>query len=110
MDWKSLVLYFVLGGAVVTGITYFGSRGQGFLAALVAFVPSTTLLTLVTVYYSGGKAAALDYFRNMLYLIPAWALYSGVVVYFLPRLGLPRTIVASLAVFGVATLITKRLI
>ena len=37
MDAKLLTLYFVLGGTIVTLISYFGTQGRGMLAAFRFF-------------------------------------------------------------------------
>jgi len=36
------LLYFIVGGLVVSLTTYYGSKGQGFTAALISMFPSLT--------------------------------------------------------------------
>ena len=58
MSLKLLLLYFVVGGLIVSGITYLGSLGKSQWAAFLAFLPSISVITLISIYYSGGSATA----------------------------------------------------
>jgi uncharacterized membrane protein (GlpM family) len=109
VDPKLLALYFVIGGLVVSLVTYFGSQGESQLAVFIAFLPATTLITLITIYLGGGTGAAVSYARSMLILLPAWVLYVLGVIFLLPRLGLAVSMVVSVAVYVAAALLTMRL-
>ena len=109
MDPKLLALYFVIGGLVVSLVTYFGSQGKSELAVFIAFLPGTTLITLITIYLSGGTGAAVSYAKSMLILLPAWVLYVLGVIFLLPRLGLVVSMLVSVAVYVAAALLTMRL-
>jgi hypothetical protein len=62
MDLKLVPLYFLVGGTVVTLVTYVGSQAnKGPLAAFIAFFPALTVITLCTVYWRGGSESALSY-------------------------------------------------
>jgi len=109
VDPKLLALYFVIGGLVVSLVTYFGSQGKSELAVFIAFLPGTTLITLITIYLSGGTGAAVSYAKSMLILLPAWVLYVLGVIFLLPRLGLVVSMLVSVAVYVAAALLTMRL-
>lgn len=109
VDPKLLVLYFVIGGLVVSIVTYFGSKGKSELAVFIAFLPATTLITLITIYLSGGTGAAVSYAKSMLILLPAWVLYVVGVIFLLPRLGLALSLVVSVAVYLGAAFLTMKL-
>ena len=109
MDPKLLALYFVLGGLVVSLVTYFGSQGKSELAVFIAFLPGTTLITLITIYLGGGTGAAVSYAKSMLILLPAWVFYVLGVIFLLPRLGLAVSMLVSVAVYVVAAILTMRL-
>ena len=109
MDPKLLVAYFVIGGLVVSVVTYFGSQGKSELAVFIAFLPSTTLITLCTIYLAGGTGAAVSYAKSMLVLLPAWVLYVVGVIFLLPRLGLVVSLLVSVAAYLAAAFITMRL-
>lgn len=110
MDIRSLAVYFVLGGTIVALVTYFGSQGKGLLAAFIAFFPSITIVTLLSVYLSSGVSATVSYFKGMLLLIPAWLLYAGAIVFLLPRWGLVPSLLVGIAIYVAAALITMRLV
>jgi uncharacterized membrane protein (GlpM family) len=109
VDPKLLALYFVIGGLVVSVVTYFGSQGKSELAVFIAFLPSTTLITLCTIYLAGGTGAAVSYAKSMLILLPAWVLYVVGIIFLLPRLGLVVALLVSVAAYLVAAFVTMRL-
>jgi uncharacterized membrane protein (GlpM family) len=109
VDPKLLALYFVIGGLVVSVVTYFGSQGKSELAVFIAFLPGTTLITLITIYLGGGTGAAVSYAKSMLILLPAWVLYVVGVIFLLPRLGLALSLVVSVVAYLGAAFLTMKL-
>jgi hypothetical protein len=110
MSVKLLALYFVVGGVIVAAVTYFGSQGKGLLAAFVAFFPSVTVVTLVSIYLASGVSATVSYFRGMLLLLPAWALYATAMLFMLPRWGLVPSVVAGVCLYIAAAWVTMRIV
>ena len=109
MDLKLVPLYFLVGGTVVTLVTYFGSHAKGTLAAFIAFFPALTVVTLCTVYWRGGSESALSYAKSMVYLLPAWLLYIGAVIYLTPRLGLWLPLIIGILLYTTASYLTVRI-
>jgi hypothetical protein len=110
MDAKLLSLYFVLGGTIVTLITYFGSQGKGIVAAFIGFFPSITIVTLFTIYLKSGVGATLSYFKGMLFLIPAWVLYALAMVFILPRWGIVPSVIVGIALYVGVAVLTMRFV
>jgi uncharacterized membrane protein (GlpM family) len=110
MDVKLLSLYFVLGGSIVTLITYFGSQGKGILAAFIGFFPSITIVTLFTIYLKSGVGATVSYFKGMLFLIPAWVLYALAMIFILPRWGIVPSVVVGIALYVGVAVLTMRFV
>jgi uncharacterized membrane protein (GlpM family) len=110
MTIKLLSLYFLVGGTVVALITYFGSHGKGLLAAFVAFFPSVTIITLVSIHLASGVAATVSYFKGLLLLLPAWLIYAVAMIYILPRLGLVPSVLIGILLYVAVAVITIRLI
>jgi hypothetical protein len=81
------VLYFVLGGLMVSVSTYFGTIGRGFLAAFVSTFPAITGVTIVLIYLNSGSDVATTYAKHLLWLVPAWLTYVGILILVIPRLG-----------------------
>ncbi len=109
MPWKLLLLYFVIGGALVSAVTYFGSQGKGQLAAFIAFLPSTSLVTLCTIYFASGTQPAVSYAKGMLILLPPWVFYVVAIILLLPRVGLAATIGISVTIYLVLAFLIMRL-
>jgi hypothetical protein len=66
------VMYFVLGGVMVSLSTYLGTMGRGFLAAFVSTFPAITGVTIVLIYLNSGNEHAYIYAKHLLWLLPAW--------------------------------------
>jgi uncharacterized membrane protein (GlpM family) len=108
VDSKLLLLYFVIGGSIVSAVTYFGSHAKGQIAAFIAFLPSISVITLCTIYFSSGTDGAISYAKNMLILLPPWLLYVIAVIVLLPRIGLVSSLAVSVALYlGAAFLIMR---
>ena len=109
MDYKLLPLYFVLGGTIVTLVTWLGSQGKGLLAAFIALFPALTVVTLSAVYLRGGVEPTVAYAKGLLFMIPAWLLYVLTVIFLVPRLGLAAALAIGIALYAAGSLLTMRL-
>ena len=110
MDFRLLALYFVIGGLTVAVTTYFGSRGQGLLAAFVGVFPGATVITFCAIYFQSGTPSVISYARGMLILLPPWVLYMLGVMFLLPRIGLAASLLSSVAIYVAFALLTILLI
>ena len=108
MDIRMLAVYFVIGGAVVSAVTYFGSQAKSLLAAFIALFPAITLITLCTIYFASGTGTAVSYAKGILILLPSLALYVISVIFLLPRIGLAGSLIVGIAAYvGVAFLLMR---
>ena len=108
MSIKMVLLYFVIGGVVVSAITYLGSTAKSQLAAFLAFLPSVSVITLCGIYFGGGIQPAVSYAKSMLVMLPSWVLYVIGVIFLLPRIGLVGSLIISVAVYvGTAFLVMR---
>jgi hypothetical protein len=110
MDIKLLALYFIIGGLTVVVTTYFGSRGQGLLAAFVGVFPGVTAITFCAIYLQSGSASVISYARGMLILLPPWILYVLGMIFLTPRIGFVLTLLASVAAYVIFALLIIRFI
>ena len=110
MDSRLLALYFVLGGTIVTLVTYFGGQGKGLLAAFIALFPSITIVTLITIYFSGGVGATVSYFKGLLFLLPAWILYVVAMIFILPRWGIVPSVLIGVSLYVSVAFVTMRFV
>jgi len=109
MDTKLLLIYFVIGGVIVSIVTYLGSQAKSQLAAFVAFLPVISTITLCTIYFAGGTQAAVSYAKSMLILLAPYLLYIIGVIFLLPRLGLASSLIVSIAAYVGAAFLIMRL-
>ena len=84
-DALKYLIYFILGGLIVSLATYFGSEKKGLIAAFFAMFPFVTAFTIYTIYSAAGSDAVIYYVKGLLLLTPAWIIYLVIVFYFLPK-------------------------
>jgi len=93
------VLYFLLGGAMVTIVTYFASHAKGLLAAFFANLPVITLITFLTIYSESGEKAVVSYAQGLLIMLFPWLAYIFSVIFLVPRLGMIPSLAVGLALY-----------
>ena len=103
---KSL-LYFVIGGMMVSVSTYFGTLGRGFLAAFVSTFPAITGVTIILIYLNSGGEPAHLYAKHLLWLVPAWMAYVGILIAGIPRLGFWLTMGVALTLYMVLVFLIR---
>ncbi len=81
------LIYFILGGSVVSGVTYFASHARGLTAAFLANLPVMTLITFLTIYYQSGQPAVVDYAKGLLIMLFPWLAYISSLMLLSPRIG-----------------------
>jgi hypothetical protein len=81
------LLYFILGGTIVSLSTYLGSQGRSFLAAFASTFPAITGATFVLIYLNGGSDSLVGYAKNLLWFVPPWIVYVTTMIVGVPRLG-----------------------
>ena len=95
-------IYFVLGGLMVSLSAHFGTTGRGFFAAFVSTFPAITGVTILLIYLNGGGVPAHAYAKHLLWLVPAWMTYVGILILGIPRLGFWLTMVVAFTVYMTA--------
>lgn len=83
-----LLIYFLVGGLILTLVTYFGSKDKGILAAFIAMFPAVTTMSIITIYSESGGVVVLEYVKGLLLLSPIWIIFLLCVYFFLPKQGL----------------------
>jgi uncharacterized membrane protein (GlpM family) len=99
--------YFLVGGTVVTLVSYVGGSGKSLLSAFIATFPAITLITTIFIYLEAGSQPTTDYVRGLLIFAPAWFGYLIALFLLLPRVSLAGTIAASLAIFLAGVALTR---
>jgi len=80
--------YFLVGGLAVSLTTYYGSKGHGFVAALISMFPSMSVLIFILLYRAGGRESVIGYAKSLVYVVPPWILYVCAVAFLCDRIGL----------------------
>ena len=93
------IIYFIIGGGIVTLVAYIASRGNLFLATLVGNIPILFLLNILLVYRESGANGSLVYAKSVLILIPVFVLFVTFTMLLLPRLGMAKAIMSALPLY-----------
>jgi hypothetical protein len=93
------LLYFLLGGSIVSFSTYLGSQGKSFLAAMASTFPAITGVTFILLYANGGGATTVAYAKSLLWFVPPWTIYVLAMILGIPRLGFWPAMVGSLVLY-----------
>src|SRR5208337_4981638 len=86
MDLK-YVFYFLIGGTVISVVTYLASHARPLLAAFVANMPVITLVTFLTIYHEAGQKAIVPYAKGLIMMMLPWFTYIFAIILLTPRLG-----------------------
>jgi len=105
----NFILYFIIGGVVVSTVAYFGSQGKGLLAAFIALFPAATVLTFLMIYLETGASATISYAKGLLILTPAWILYLLALIFTMPKLGFYKALILGITLYVIVSLITASL-
>ncbi|TAJ07692.1 MAG: DUF3147 domain-containing protein [Nitrospirae bacterium] len=101
------MLYFVLGGTIVSLSSYVGAQGRGFLAAFVSTFPAITGVTLILIYLNGGIDPAANYARHLLWFVIPWVAYVTMLIVALPRINFWFAWVGALMLYMALIAVTK---
>ena len=99
------LLYFIIGGSILTLVTYFGSKDKGILAAFIALFPMVSLMSILTIYSEAGSLPVLDYVKGLLILTPLWIIFLFCILYLLPKQGLVVALIIGLAIYIILSVI-----
>lgn len=107
MEFKYL-LYFILGGTVVSLVSYFASHSKGLMAAFFANLPVITLVTFIIIYVESGQKNVVLYAKSLLIMLFPWLAYIFSVISLSSKIGvIPSLVTGLLAYFVFSYLIIK---
>jgi uncharacterized membrane protein (GlpM family) len=81
------ILYFIIGGTVISMVTYLASHSKGLLAASIANLPVITLITFLTIYSESGKSAVISYAGGLVIMLIPWLAYIFSIIGLTNKLG-----------------------
>jgi len=103
------LIYFLIGGVLVSSVAYLGSRGDSVVAAFVASLPALFLLNVFVMYRVGGIDGSLVYAKGVLLFLPVFVFYAALTIWLLPRLGVPQAMLPGLPLYLVP-LVARKLV
>lgn len=93
------LLYFLVGGTVVTAITVLAERGHPLLAGVVTLFPSITVVSFYFIGKSAGNEAVAATARSCLIALSVWIPYIVTVIWLSPRIGTNRALLMGVLIF-----------
>lgn len=93
------VLYFFVGGVIVSLVTYFASNARGLLAAFFANLPVITLITFLTIYFEAGGEAVTKYAKSLIIMLLPWLAYIFCIILLTEKIGLLPSLAMGLAFY-----------
>jgi len=103
------LFYFLVGGTVVSVVTYYASNARTLLAAFLANLPVMTLITFLMIYREAGEAAVVPYAKGLLLMLIPWLCYIFTVVFMTPRIGVVPSLLTGLSLYlAIAYFILRR--
>ncbi len=98
MEIKYL-FYFLIGGLVVSIVTYFASQAKGLLAAFFANLPVITMITFLTIYFESGQKAVISYAEGLIIMLFPWLAYIFTVIVMTKRFGFIPSLIIGISLY-----------
>ncbi|MDA8171475.1 MAG: DUF3147 domain-containing protein [Nitrospiraceae bacterium] len=98
------LLYFLLGGTVVSLVTYLASHSRGLMAAFFANMPTITAITFLTIYLESGPAAVVPYATALVLMLFPWLIYIFSIIFLTPRLGFAAALILGILFYFIVAL------
>ena len=99
MTGLKYIVYFVIGGTVVSVVTYYASHARTLLAAFLANLPVMTLMTFLMIYREAGEKAVVPYAKGLIIMLVPWLTYIFSVVLLTPRAGVVPALLIGLVCY-----------
>lgn len=101
------LLYFLVGGIIVSTVSYFGGAKRSLLSSFIAMMPALSIITATLIHRQAGVDATVSYAKGLVFFSPAWFCYIVAFIYLLPRVGLWKAVVMSVSVYFVVAFLTR---
>jgi hypothetical protein len=105
--WQYL-LYFLIGGSIVSLVAYLVNQGNQLLAILVGNLPVLFLLNIILAYRFGGATSSITYAKGALISLPFFIIFVLVTLFILPRINTPVAILPAMLIYIIPPLVLYR--
>jgi hypothetical protein len=92
-------LYFLIGGFIVSLVTYFASQAKGLLAAFFANLPVITAVTFLTIYLESGQKAVVSYAEGLIIMLFPWLAYIFTIIFLTDRIGFVPSLIIGISLY-----------
>lgn len=104
------LLYFFVGGIIVSLVSYFGGVRKSLLSSFIAMMPALSIITAAFIYREAGTDATVSYAKGLILFSPAWLCYIGAFIFLLPRVDIWKAVPISVFVYFVVALVTRAVV
>ena len=104
-----LVIYFLLGGAVMALTAYFASQGRGMFSAFITTLPLQTVLGFLIIYAEGGSKTVEEYAWSLLIFTPPWLCYVVIVLLGVNRIGIIKSLSVGVLLFVILSALMQKM-
>jgi uncharacterized membrane protein (GlpM family) len=81
------IINFLVGGTIVSVVTYLASHAKGLLAAFFANLPVITLITFLIIYFESGQKSVISYAQGLIIMLFPWLAYIFSIIFLTNRIG-----------------------
>lgn len=93
------IIYFFLGGIVVSLVSYFASHSKGLVAAFFANLPVITFVTFLIIYFESGQENVILYAKSLLVMLLPWLAYILSFIILTSKIGVIPSLFAGLTLY-----------
>ncbi len=93
------IIYFLVGGTIVSVVTYLASHAKGLLAAFVANLPVITLITFLIIYFESGQKSVISYAQGLIIMLFPWLAYIFSIIFLTNRIGFISSLVIGVSLY-----------
>lgn len=93
------IIYFLVGGTIVSVVTYLASHAKGLLAAFVANLPVITLITFLIIYFESGQKSVISYAQGLVIMLFPWLAYIFSIIFLTNRIGFISSLVIGVSLY-----------
>lgn len=104
-DALKYLMYFLIGGTILTLVTYLGSKDRGLLAAFIAMFPLISAISILTIYAETGTLPVLGFVKGLLIFTPTWIIFLFTIAFLLPKQGILVAMAAGVSIYIVSAII-----
>ena len=107
MELKYIV-YFIIGGIIMSLVTYLANSSQELFAAFIGTLPVITISTFLMIYINTGQEAVITYAKGLLIMMVPWVVFIVTVIILAPRIRLFYSVLLGLLLQVLLALLIMR--